>query len=143
MKKTSLSLLFWLSTFAALIIMIMSAGWLLITIGLVLIPIIILHIRAATRGLKRAPYLGIWILVSSFTFLAFAFARTDFDDVNEYTGLSTLMNFFDSKNLMYLHSTSYYFLPAVVFILLTVAIDIFVLVKSRRPPPVPVNKDFV
>ena len=143
MNKTSFSLLFWLSTIAAIFIMFMSAGWLLITVGLILIPVIIIHIIAGTRGLNRAPFLGKWILISSISFFAFALARPDFDDVNEYTGLSSLMNFLDSKNLKYINSSGYYFLLAFLFLLATVAIDIFVLVRSRRPPPVPLNKDFV
>ena len=143
MKKTSLTLLFWLSTFVAMIIMFMSVGWLLITVGLALIPVIILHIIAGTRAINRSTFLGNWILISSLTFLAFALARPDFDDVNEYSGLSSLMNFFDSKNLKYVQSTEFYFIPAILFILATIAIDIYVVVKSRKPPPVPVNQDFV
>ena len=143
MKKTGLSLLFWLTTVAALIIMFMSVGWLLITVGLILIPIIIVHIIAGTRGLNRAPFLGKWVLISSLTFLAFALARPDFDDVHEYSGLSSLMNFLDSKSLKYVQSTNYFFIPAIILILATVAIDIYVVVKSRKPPPVPINQDFV
>ena len=143
MKKTGLSLLFWLTTFAAIIIMFMSAGWLLITVGLALIPVIILHIVAGTRAINRSTFLGKWILFSSLTFLTFAFARPDFDDVHEYSGLSTLMNYFDSKSPKYVDTTNYYFIPAILLILATVAIDIFIVVKSRRPPPVPDNKDFV
>jgi len=141
--KTWLSLFFWCTTFAALIIMFMSVGWLLITVGLALIPVIILHIIAGTRGLNRVSFLGKWILISSITFFIFALARPEFDDVNEYTGLSTLMNFFDSKNLKYVQSSSFYFIAAIFLILATIAIDIYVVVKSRRPPPVPVNNDFV
>ena len=143
MKKTGLSLLFWLTTFAALIIMFMSAGWLLITVGLALIPVIILHILAGTKAISRSAFLGKWILISSLTFLAFALARPDFDDVHEYSGLSSLMNFLDSKSDKYVQSTSYYFIPAIILILATVAIDIYVVVKSRKPPPVPLNQDFV
>jgi len=143
MKKTGLSLLFWLTTFAALIIMFMSAGWLLITVGLALIPVIILHILAGTRAINRSTFLGKWILISSLTFLAFALARPDFDDVHEYSGLSSLVNFLDSKSDKYVQSTSYYFIPAIILILATVAIDICVVVKSRKPPPVPLNQDFV
>ena len=143
MKKTGLSLLFWLTTFAALIIMLMSAGWLLITVGLALIPVIILHILAGTKAISRSTFLGKWILISSLTFLAFALARPDFDDVHEYSGLSSLVNFLDSKSDKYVQSTSYYFIPAIILILATIAIDIYVVVKSRKPPPVPLNQDFV
>ena len=143
MKKTGLSLLFWLTTFAALIIMFMSAGWLLITVGLALIPVIILHILAGTRAINRSTFLGKWILISSLTFLAFALARPDFDDVHEYSGLSSLVNFLDSKSDKYVQSTSYYFIPAIILILATVAIDIYVVVMSRKPPPVPLKQDFV
>jgi hypothetical protein len=141
--KTWLSLFFWCTTFAALIIMFMSAGWLLITVGLVLIGVIILHIISVTRTLNRALFLWKWVLLTSLTFLVFALVRTDFDDVDGYTGLSSLMNYFDSKQSKYVQNANLSFFLAIAFILATIAIDILLLVKSKRPPPVPENKDFV
>ena len=123
--------------------MFMSVGWLLITVGLALIGVVILHIISVTRTLKRALFLWKWVLLTSFTFLAFALARTDFDDVNEYTGLSTLINFFDGGKSKFVDGGTISFFLAVVLILSTIAIDILLLVKSKRLPPVPVNNDFV
>lgn len=143
MTKTSLTLFFWLTTLAALIIMFMSFGWLLVIVGLALVPVIILHIVAGSRGINRAPFLGKWIFLSSLTFFVFALVRPDSDDVDQYTGLSSVMNFFDSKSSKYVHTTDFYFYTAVLLILATIAIDIVIVGKSRRPPPVPENKDFV
>jgi len=141
--KTWLSLFFWCTFFAAMIIMFMSVGWLLITVGLGLIGVIILHIIAVNRTLNRALFLWKWVLLTSLTFLAFSLARTDFDDVNQYTGLSTLIHFFDEKQSKFVDDVNFSFFFAIAMIIATMAIDIHLLVRSKRPPAVPVNNDFV
>ena len=143
MMKTGLSLLFWLSTFAAMFILFISIGWLLGLFGIALIPVIVLHIVSGSRALNRLPLRNPWLLATSLSFLFFSLLRPDMDDVNPYTGFSVLMNFLGARGSRYVEATDFYFWAAILLIIITITIDILILRQSKQPPPVPVNNDFV
>jgi|WetSurMetagenome_2_1015567.scaffolds.fasta_scaffold280678_2 hypothetical protein len=143
MTKTSLSLFFWLTTFAGMIIMMASIGWLLGLFGIGLVPCIILHIVSGTKALNRVPLLNPWIITSSFLFLVFALIRPDFDDKHAYTGFSVILNGFGFRPDRYVTSQDAYFVIALILLLGIMALDFILLRKSKRPPPIAVNNDFV
>ena len=143
MTKTTLSLLFWLTTFASIIIMMASIGWILGLFGIGLVPFIILHIVSGTKALNRVPDLNTSLLVSNLMFFAFALFRPDMDDQNGYTGYSVVMNGMGLRTSRYVTSQDAFFVVALILLLGILIMDIMILRKSRRPPPVPVNNDFV
>jgi|GEM_PF-5724764 len=143
MTKTSLSLLFWLTTFAAMIIMMASIGWILGLFGIGLVPFIILHIVSGTKALNRVPVLNPWIISSSLIFFLFALIRPDIDDKNAYTGYSVVMHGMGFRATRYVTSQDSFFVVALILLLGIMVMDLVILRKSRRPPPVPVNNDFV
>jgi hypothetical protein len=82
-------------------------------------------------------------LATSLSFLFFSLIRPDMDDVNPYTGFSVLMNFLGARSSRYVQATDFNFWAAILLIILTIMIDVLILRKSKRPPPVPVNSDLV
>jgi hypothetical protein len=143
MQKTGLTFLFWLSTLAGMFIMLNSIGWLLGLLGLAFIPVMILHFVAGTKALNRLPLLRPWVWFSSLVFLLFTLIRPDMDDVSAYTGYSSLLNFFGIRSSRYIHNEELFLALAAILLIASIAIDVISLVKSKRPPPVPVQNEFV
>ncbi len=143
MQKLFLILLFYSSLLLSSLIMIFSMGWLLFIGGIVLVPIIIVHLIAGARALKRIPLLNNWLYLSSFLLLAFSFLRPDMDDVNAYTGYSAMMYNIGRRSSQYYNMPWYALGLDIILLILLITVDIAIIQKGKRPPPIPVPGELV
>ncbi len=120
-----------------------SMGWLLVFFGIVLFPLMVVHILAISKTMKRWPFLNGLMSLSSLALVAFSLIRPDTDDVNSYTGLSSFLHHFAGRTSQYTHISDVHFYFALALLLSTIVLDIMILYKGRRPPVVPSQNDFV
>lgn len=120
-----------------------SMGWLLVFFGIVLFPLMVVHILAISKTMKRWPFLNGLMSLSSLAMVAFSLIRPDTDDVNSYTGLSSFLHHFAGRTSQYTHISDVHFYFALALLLSTIVLDIMILYKGRRPPVVPSQNDFV
>ena len=123
--------------------MLMSMGWLMIFIGIILVPLMVIHIIGGARALRQIPAMNKWIYLSSFLIIAFVLIRPDMDDTNSYTGYSSLMHFLDFRSSQYVHVSGFNYYLALILLLLMAAVDINMIRKGKKPPSIPVPNEFV
>lgn len=141
--KIILQILFWTALIFSCFVMANSAGWLLVFSGIILLPLIILHIIAGVKSFRRYPLYNRWMLISILSFFIFALVRPDFDDLNAYTGLSTLLYQWGISGDRHIaQEDMYYYLLALVFGLAFFVLDILIIVKKKEFVPNP-PEDYV
>ena len=82
-------------------------------------------------------------MLASFGLLLFALVRPDMDDVNPYTGYSVMLNQLGLRSSRYVENENIFFYIATLVLLMTLSLDIYLFVKSKRPPVIPVNQELV
>ena len=136
--KFFLQILFWATLIFGCVVMANSAGWLLVLLGIVLLPLIILHIIAGVKSFRKYPLYNRWLLISIFCFFVFALVRPDFDDLNAYTGLSTLLYQWGFSADRYIGDGDMYYYPlALVFGITAFVLDILIITKKKEYDPNP------
>jgi hypothetical protein len=141
--KIILQIFFWAALIFSCFVMANSAGWLLVFSGIIILPLIVLHIIAGVKSFRRFPLYNRWIFISILSLLIFALVRPDFDDLNAYTGLSTLLYQWGITGDRYIaQEDMYYYLLALVFGLAFFVLDILIIVKKKEFVPNP-PEDFV
>jgi hypothetical protein len=142
--KAIITLFFITTTTLSIIIMGMSIGWMLVLFGIFFfLPVIVVHIMAGSRSLKRLPALRKEIIISSLSFLGMSLARFDMDDVDAYTGYSTLLYNLGLRESQYATPWgSFYYVSIALFVFL-LFYDIKLMRKAKSPPAVPGPEDYV
>jgi hypothetical protein len=141
--KATISLFFILTTMLSIIIMGMSVGWMLVLFSIFFIPVIVVHIIAGSRALKRLPALRKEIVISSLSFLGMSLARFDMDDADAYTGYSALLYNLGFRESQYATPWgSFYYVSIALFVFLLMY-DIRLLRKAKTPPFVPGPDEYV
>lgn len=141
--KATISLLFICTTILSIVVMGMSIGWMLVLFGIFFLPVIVAHIMAGSRALKRLPALRTEIIISSLSFLGMSLARFDMDDTDAYTGYSALLYNLGFRESQYATPWgSFYYVSIALFVFLLIY-DIRLLRKAKTPPSVPAPEDYV
>ena len=113
----------------------MSIGWMLVLFGIFFLPVIIVHIIAGFKAVKRLPSLRKEIIFSSIALLVFSLTRFDMDDADAYTGYSVLLFKAGLRDSQYATPWgSFYYVSIALFIFLFVY-DIKLIRKAKAAPP--------
>ncbi|HJW28802.1 MAG TPA: hypothetical protein VJ508_06070 [Saprospiraceae bacterium] len=143
MQRPLLTILFYGSFIFSGLIMIMSMGWFLGLFGILLLPSMIIHILGGSRALRWTPLLNKWVFLSSFMMLAFALIRPDMDDTRSYTGWSSLQYNLGFRSSQYTQVPDWTWWAGIVLLVAMLIIDIIMLRKGKKPPPVPESNEYV
>lgn len=143
MRKAAYILFFIFSTFLGSLVLVLSTGWFLALFGLLLLPILILHVVAGIVALNKYPLFTRWSIMSWIAFCLFALARPDIDDVNSYTGFSVFLYKLSVIDSHYITSTDYLFYIAMAMLLLMLVLDVLICIKARRKKTLPPFNDYV
>ena len=107
------------------------------------IPVIVVHIIAGAKALKRQPALQKEIIISSIAFLVLSLLRFDMDDADAYTGYSVLLFKLGLRESQYATPWgSFYYVSMALYILLLLY-DLKLKRKAKAPPAVPTPGEFV
>lgn len=141
--KVAITAFFIISTILSIVVMGMSIGWMLVLFGIFFLPVIVVHIMAGSRALKRLPALRKEIIISSLSFLGMSLLRFDMDDANAYTGYSALLYHLGLRESRYATPWgSFYYVSVALFIFLLMY-DIKLMRKAKAPPSVPGPEEYV
>ena len=141
--KVTITLLYIATTILSIIIMGMSIGWMLVLFGIFFLPVVVVHIIAGSRALKRLPALRKEIIISSLSFLILSLVRFDMDDADAYTGYSALLYHLGLRESQYATPWgSFYYVSVGLFVFLLIY-DIRLMRKAKTPPSVPGPEEYV
>lgn len=141
--KASITLLFVVTTILSIIIMGMSIGWMLVLFGIFFLPVIVIHIIAGSRALKRLPALRKEIVFSSLSLLLLSLLRFDMDDTDAYTGYSVLLFKLGWKESQYATPWGYFYYVSIALFVFLFIYDIRLMRKAKTPPSVPGPEEYV
>jgi hypothetical protein len=133
MNKTPVSFLFNFLSVGGTIVMAVSMGWLLVFLGILILPAVILHFVAGRKALKRHPQLNPHLLTSSLLFAIFALIRTDGDDVSSYSGFSSLLYHLGLRSGRDADPPGYMLTISIIILLIVIILDYLLLKKAKKP----------
>ena len=142
MSKAAYIVFFIFSTLLGSLVLVLSTGWFLALFGLLLLPVLILHVVAGIVAVNKYPAFTRWSILSWIAYCLFAMTRPDIDDVNSYTGFSVFFYKLSLMDSYYVKSTDYLFYFAMAMLLLMLVMDVLICIKARRKKPLPPFNDY-
>ena len=139
--KAIINVFFITTTILSIVVMGLSIGWMLVLFGIFFLPVIVVHIIAGFRALKKWPALRWEIIFSSLSLVLFSLLRYDMDDADAYTGYSVLLFKLGLRETQYATPWgSFYYVSIALFIFLFIY-DIRLMRKAKLPLLFPGRKN--